>query len=180
MDLALVLRQRLKQLGLEQRDLATAAQFTESYISQLLAGKKASPAPGCTDIYDKMGELLGFTKDDLARIADFQRKHEIKKGIADRLRYSPSDEESARGLTEVRRIQMALRIVFPDYLDNKSETYLISALQACGAQHLSGNEWSCEDKSMTPSEFIDEVEDKLREDLKECAAALKISTFIFE
>ena len=79
MDLALILRQRLKQLGLEQRHLATAARVTESYISQLLAGKKAPPAPGRTDIYDKMGELLGFAKGELARIADFQRKQEIKK-----------------------------------------------------------------------------------------------------
>ncbi len=45
MDVALVIRQRLGQLGLEQRDLAAAAQVTESYISPLLAGKKAPPAP---------------------------------------------------------------------------------------------------------------------------------------
>jgi hypothetical protein len=75
---------------------------------------------------------------------------------------------------------MALRIVFPAYLDKKSEAYLISALKACGAQHLSGNEWSCEDKSMTSSEFVDEVEDKLSEDLKKCAATLKVCTFKFE
>ena len=39
MDLALVLRQRLKQLALEQRDLAIAARVIESYLSQLLADK---------------------------------------------------------------------------------------------------------------------------------------------
>jgi predicted transcriptional regulator len=39
MDLALVLRQRFKQLRSEKRDLATAALVAESYISQLLAGK---------------------------------------------------------------------------------------------------------------------------------------------
>jgi len=83
MDLALILRERLKQLGREQRDLAIAARVTESYISQLLAGKKAPPAPDRTDIYDKMGELLGFTKGELARIADFQRKQEIKKELLD-------------------------------------------------------------------------------------------------
>jgi transcriptional regulator with XRE-family HTH domain len=83
MDLALILRQRLTQLGLEQRDLAIAARVTESYISQLLAGKKGPPAPDRTDIYDKMGELLGFTKGELARIADFQRKQAIKKELLD-------------------------------------------------------------------------------------------------
>ena len=44
MDVTFVIRQRLQQLGLEQRDSATAAQVTESYISQLLVRKKAPPA----------------------------------------------------------------------------------------------------------------------------------------
>jgi ribosomal protein S18 acetylase RimI-like enzyme len=54
MDVALVLRHRLKELGVEQRDLATAAQVTESYISQLVNGKKTPPAPSRTDIYERM------------------------------------------------------------------------------------------------------------------------------
>jgi predicted transcriptional regulator len=44
MDVSLVIKHQLNELGLEQRDLATAAQVTESYISQLLTGKKAPPA----------------------------------------------------------------------------------------------------------------------------------------
>jgi transcriptional regulator with XRE-family HTH domain len=83
MDLALVIRQRLNQLGLEQRDLALAAQVTESYVSQLLAGKKAPPVPGRTDIYDKMGELLGFPKGELAKIGELQRKQALKKELID-------------------------------------------------------------------------------------------------
>ena len=43
MDMAFVIRHRLKELGLEQLDLAAAAQVTESYISQLLSGKKPPP-----------------------------------------------------------------------------------------------------------------------------------------
>ena len=58
MDLSLVIKHRRGELGLEQRDLATAAQVTESYISQLLTRKKAPPAPNRTDIYEKMGEFL--------------------------------------------------------------------------------------------------------------------------
>ena len=58
MDVCLVIKQRLEELGLEQRDLAAAAEVTESYISQLLTRKKLPPAPGRTDIYDKMGEFL--------------------------------------------------------------------------------------------------------------------------
>jgi predicted transcriptional regulator len=45
MDVPAVIRQRLAELGVEQRDLATAAHVTESYISQLLTRKKAPPAP---------------------------------------------------------------------------------------------------------------------------------------
>ncbi|MFC2068515.1 helix-turn-helix domain-containing protein [Chloroflexota bacterium] len=54
MYVSLVIRHRLDKLGLQQRDLATAAQVTESYISQLLTGKKAPPAANRTDIYGKM------------------------------------------------------------------------------------------------------------------------------
>ena len=58
MDVPQVIRRRLKELGLEQKDLAAAAAVTESYISQLLARKKAPPAPDRTDIYDKIGKFL--------------------------------------------------------------------------------------------------------------------------
>ena len=60
MDVALAIRQRLDQLKLDQRDLAVAAQVTESYISQLLTGKKPPPAPDRTDIYEKMGRMSGL------------------------------------------------------------------------------------------------------------------------
>ena len=81
MDLALVLRQRVEQLDLEQRNLAVAAQVTESYISQLLSGRKAPPAPTRTDIYDKLETLLKFPKGELARMAELQRQDEIKKKL---------------------------------------------------------------------------------------------------
>ena len=45
MDVPFVIRQRLEELGLEQRDLARAARVTESYVSQILTRKKAPPAP---------------------------------------------------------------------------------------------------------------------------------------
>ena len=81
MDLALVLRQRLEQLNLEQRNLADAAQVTESYISQLLCGRKAPPAPTRTDIYDKLEPLLKFPKGELARMAELQRQEEMKRKL---------------------------------------------------------------------------------------------------
>ena len=57
-DIASVIRRRLNELGIDQRDLAVAAEVTESYISQLLAKKKTPPAPDRTAIYDKIAEVL--------------------------------------------------------------------------------------------------------------------------
>jgi len=82
-DVPLVIRQRLEQLGLEQRDLAMAIQVTESYISQLLTRKKVPPAPERTDIYDKMADFLKLPRNELAKLADLQRKEELKKKIGD-------------------------------------------------------------------------------------------------
>jgi transcriptional regulator with XRE-family HTH domain len=82
-DVPLVIRHRLKELGLEQKDLAAAAQVTESYISQLLARKKAPPAPGRTDIYDKMGEFLRLPSGELSKLADLQRQEDLKKRVAE-------------------------------------------------------------------------------------------------
>jgi transcriptional regulator with XRE-family HTH domain len=81
-DVSLVIRQRLEEFGLEQRDLAQAAQVTESYISQLLTRRKAPPAPNRTDIYDKMDKFLRLPSGELARLADVQRKQELKRELA--------------------------------------------------------------------------------------------------
>ena len=81
MDVCLVIKQRLEELGLEQRDLAAAAQVTESYISQLLTGKKLPPAPGRTDIYDKMGKFLNLPNGKLAKLAEHQRNEELKRTL---------------------------------------------------------------------------------------------------
>ena len=81
MDVSLLIKQRLKELGLDQKDLAAAAQVTESYISQLLARRKAPPAPGRTDIYEKIGQFLKLPGGELARLADVQRRFELKKKI---------------------------------------------------------------------------------------------------
>ena len=85
MDIAFVIRQRLAELGVEQRDLATAAQVTESYISQLLTGKKAPPAPNRTDIYDKMEAFLGLAKGELTKLANLQRQEALKRRLEDPL-----------------------------------------------------------------------------------------------
>jgi transcriptional regulator with XRE-family HTH domain len=82
-DFPLFVRHRLRQLGIEQRDLAVAAQVTESYISQLLTGKKAPPAPERTDIYDKMEPLLRLPAGTLVTLADRLRTDALKRKLAD-------------------------------------------------------------------------------------------------
>ena len=79
MDVALVIRQRLEELRFHQRDLAAAAQVTESYVSQLLTGKKAPPAPSRTDIYDSMESFLKLPSGELSKLADLQRRDELKR-----------------------------------------------------------------------------------------------------
>jgi len=69
-------------LGLEQKDLATAAEVTESYVSQLLARKKLPPAPDRTDIYEKMAKFLKLPSDRLSKLAELQRREELKRDLA--------------------------------------------------------------------------------------------------
>ncbi|PYP19269.1 MAG: XRE family transcriptional regulator, partial [Gemmatimonadetes bacterium] len=102
-DVPLLIRHRLEELGFEQRDLAGAAQVTESYISQLLTRRKAPPAPTRTDIYEKMDKFLKLPRGKLATLADVQRKEELKRALGD---------EAAPLLPEVR--DLILRKCNPD------------------------------------------------------------------
>lgn len=81
MDVYLVIKRRLEQLGLEQKDLAAATEVTESYISQLLSRKKLPPAPERTDIYEKMGKFLSLPSARLAKLAELQRKEAVKRNF---------------------------------------------------------------------------------------------------
>ncbi len=83
MDVCLVIKERLEELGFEQKDLAAAAQVTESYVSQLLTRKKLPPAPDRTDIYEKIGAFLELPSGKLAKLADAQRREELKRGFED-------------------------------------------------------------------------------------------------
>jgi transcriptional regulator with XRE-family HTH domain len=79
MDFAAVIRQRLEELGLGQRDLAGAAQVTDSYISQLLSGKKTPPLPNRTDIYDKMSRFLAVPREELGRLAALEHHQALDR-----------------------------------------------------------------------------------------------------
>jgi transcriptional regulator with XRE-family HTH domain len=82
-DIAAVIKSRLNELGIGQRDLAVAAEVTESYISQLLANKKTPPASDRTDIYAKISRALKLPSEDLAKLADTQRREELKRKVLD-------------------------------------------------------------------------------------------------
>ena len=83
MDVALVISHRLKELDLEQQDLATAANVTESYISLLLNRKKAPPTTSRTDIYEKMEAFLKLPTGQLSKLADLQRAEELTGRLGD-------------------------------------------------------------------------------------------------
>jgi len=72
----------LEELGLEQKDLARAAEVTDSYISQLLTRKKLPPAPDRTDIYQKIAKFLKLPSDRLSKLAELQRREELKRDLA--------------------------------------------------------------------------------------------------
>jgi transcriptional regulator with XRE-family HTH domain len=79
MDVCSVIKGRLEELGLEQKDLAAAAEVTESYISQLLTRKKLPPAPVRTDIYEKMGRFLKLSNGELAKLAAAERMDALRR-----------------------------------------------------------------------------------------------------
>lgn len=79
MDVCSVIKSRLQELGFEQKELAAAAEVTESYISQLLNRKKLPPAPDRTDIYEKMGAFLNLSSGELATLARAQRLEKLRR-----------------------------------------------------------------------------------------------------
>jgi transcriptional regulator with XRE-family HTH domain len=144
-DVTLVIRQRLEAFGLEQRELARAAQVTESYISQLLTRRKAPPAPSRTDIYDKMDRFLRLPSGELARLAAAQRKEELKRELG---------EEPAPLFGEVR--ELILRKCHPDKethvraifekqpfgeLERLITQRLLDVLQAVAKEELENDYW---------------------------------------
>jgi len=78
LDISSHIKQRLVELGLGQKDLASAAQVTESYVSQLLAGKKTRQ-PRRDRYYEKIGEFLRLPSGELAKLAEAQRRLEYRR-----------------------------------------------------------------------------------------------------
>jgi transcriptional regulator with XRE-family HTH domain len=83
-DVALVIKKRLKELGLEQKDLAGSAGVTDSYVSQLLSGKKLPPEPHRTDIYPKIEKFLKLPAGRLSDLCVHQRHKNLRKQMGRR------------------------------------------------------------------------------------------------
>jgi transcriptional regulator with XRE-family HTH domain len=108
MDFSFVVRRRLEELGLDQRDLANRAEVTESYISQLLGRKKLPPLPNRTDLYDKMSRVLGLTRDELARLAAIEHHEALDQKWVEppAPRFGPMRELVLRKCKHARQRQM--------------------------------------------------------------------------
>src|SRR6266478_2112371 len=144
-DVSLLIRHRLKELGLEQKDLAAAAEVTESYISQLLARKKAPPAPGRTDIYEKIGRVLRLPSGKLSNLADLQRKEELRKKVAEPPRplFKECRELILRKCEPAR--QKELRRIFEKEpfgeLERLVTQKLLDVVQGVAKEELRSEEW---------------------------------------
>ena len=108
MNFAFVIRQRLDELGLGQRELANATEVTESYISQLLRRKKLPPLPNRTDLYEKMSEILSLPRAELARLAALEHHQALdeKWKEAPPARFGPMRELILRKCRPARVRQM--------------------------------------------------------------------------
>jgi transcriptional regulator with XRE-family HTH domain len=130
MDVPLVISRRLKELGFEQKDLAAAAEVTESYISQLLARKKTPPASDRTDIYDKIEKFLKLHSGELSKLADVQRRETLRKKVAEPprplfrevrelilLKCTPRKRKQVRGIFEKEPFGEVERLITQKLLD---------------------------------------------------------------
>jgi len=129
-DVCLVIKQRLEDLHLEQRDLAAAANVTESYISQLLTRKKLPPSSGRTDIYARMEKFLKLPSGKISKLADHERKEEVKKKLGEPAtpllkevrklilrKCAPEKEKQVRSIFEKQPFGELERLVIQKLLD---------------------------------------------------------------
>lgn len=145
MDVSLLIRHRLAELGLDQKDLAAGAQVTESYVSQLLARKKTPPAPGRTDIYEKIERVLRLPSGELSNLAQVQRKEELRKKVAEPPPplFSECRELILRKCEPVR--QSELRRIFEKEpfgeLERLVTQKLLDVAQGVAREQLRNEEW---------------------------------------
>jgi transcriptional regulator with XRE-family HTH domain len=82
LNFSALVKSRLAALGYGQKDLARAAQVSDSYISQLLTQKKPPPAQDRTDIYKRLEAFLGLEPGKLGRIVEIERTEELRRKLS--------------------------------------------------------------------------------------------------
>jgi transcriptional regulator with XRE-family HTH domain len=82
LNFSALVKSRLAALGYGQKDLARAAQVSDSYISQLLTQKKSPPARDRTDIYKRLEAFLELEPGRLARIVEIERTEELRRKLS--------------------------------------------------------------------------------------------------
>jgi hypothetical protein len=86
-----LMRRRLRELKRSPGELAEAIQVPEEYVVELLEGRRPPPAPGRTDIYDRMTRFLRLHRNDLPTCAKVERdvarpgRRRLSAQIRDRL-----------------------------------------------------------------------------------------------
>lgn len=68
-----LMRRRLKELQRTPRELAEALAVPESYVTDLLTGRRRPPAPGRTDVYDRMTKFLRLHRNEASASARAER-----------------------------------------------------------------------------------------------------------
>jgi len=82
-DVCLVIKRRLDELGFgaersgDRRRSYRVLYFPAAYSEEI------APAPDRTDIYEKMAKFLKLPSDRLSKLADHQRREELKRNLGD-------------------------------------------------------------------------------------------------
>ena len=169
MDLPSLIRRRLKELRIDQKDLAAAADVTESYVSQLLSRKKAPPAPDRTDIYSKMEELLRLPTGELATLANLHRQRDLKRKVEGPAKplYKEFRELILRKCEPDKRERIRLTFESEPFgeLERLVTQKLLDVAQRIAKQELENEDWlrrmarftdrSYEQMRVTTLEFLD-------------------------
>ena len=74
-----LVQRRLRELKRTPRELADAVRVSETYIADIVSGRRRVPAPG-SDVYVTMGKFLGLHRDDLPACARAERAAERPGG----------------------------------------------------------------------------------------------------
>lgn len=80
---SLLLRRRLRELKRTPRELAEAVRVSETYMADIVAGRRRPPAPSRSDLYTPMTKFLRLHRNDLPTCARAERAAVAQAGRPD-------------------------------------------------------------------------------------------------